>query len=349
MAQIRLIATVLKQKNVELYLFAMNSAALLKLCYVTPKSKDDLKEVQRVFKEARAKDIAKFVQLENSLLPNAIVLDLTEEVTIEASDRPDQRIITFPSEDGKYAYVLDGQHRLKAFEFSSATQFDLPVVALHKAPAVLRGRVFADINSKQVTVESAHLLQLYYEFHELSSEESATMDIVASLHDDQDSPLCQKIKIMDGQKGTWVTNKQLKNYIGIYTRVGGILSGKPSAQQMTILKEYLKAVKQLWPDAHESRKDYALWKSMGLELVMGVFDLAKQHCDLHRGFQYTSANFCDALKPLVDAELVVPGGGTVALDWRRGRLAPFANNQGRKLLLAQMRDKLVKEADNQVV
>lgn len=347
MAAFRLNATVLRQKNVDLYLFGMNSAKLLKLCYVTPKSKDDPTEVQRVFKEPRAKDIGKYVQGENSLLPNAIVVNLTEEVTIADTERDDQKTITFPSQDGKYAYVLDGQHRLKAFEHSGATQFDLPVVALYKAAPVLRGRVFADINSKQVAVDNAHLLQLYYQFHELNAEDSATMDIVANLHEDEDSPLCQRVKVMEGQKGSWVSNKQLKSYIGAYTGVGKILGGKTAGQQTTILKEYLKAIRQLWPEAYEKHASYMLWRSMGLELIFGAFELAKGYCDVHQGFQYTSASFCKALEPLVGSEVVVPGGGTIALDWRRGAdaFAPFASSPGRKALLAQIRDKLIKEGE----
>lgn len=80
MAQVRFPATVLKQKDKELYLFKMNSSLLKKITYVTPRSEEHPDELQRVYKEARAKEIGAWIREENSLLPNAIVVDFKKDV-----------------------------------------------------------------------------------------------------------------------------------------------------------------------------------------------------------------------------------------------------------------------------
>lgn len=125
MADIRIPATVLRQKDKELYLFKMNSSLLRKITYVTPRSRENPDELQRVYSEARAREIGLWIQEENSLLPNAIVVDLKDEVQIEPTANPDVVTITIPDPDKvaepKIAYILDGQHRVKGFEYAGST------------------------------------------------------------------------------------------------------------------------------------------------------------------------------------------------------------------------------------
>jgi len=48
MAGFSINATVLKQNGRDLYCFAMNSTQLARISYVTPRSKDDPEEIQRI-------------------------------------------------------------------------------------------------------------------------------------------------------------------------------------------------------------------------------------------------------------------------------------------------------------
>lgn len=347
MAEIRLTAQVLKQKAHELYLFRMNSADLSRLCYVTPRSEDDPEEIQRILKPERAKAIGKYIQEETSLLPNAIVVNLTAEVKVENTSQPDQRLIVFPSTQGKFAYILDGQHRLAGFQHSEAIQFDLPVVALHNAPTDLRGKVFADINSKQIKVTDVHTLSLYYQIKELPRDEATTMDVVWQLaKGDEDSPLYDRVRMKDDDKGTWITNKHLKKCIAPHTESGGVLAGKTPAQQGTILKEFLKGVRATWPDAWSDTKSHMLGRSMGTEAMFGIFAAAKHRCDLNSGRQYTEATFAAALEPLQGCSIDIPGGGSVALDWRRGKegIGMLSNAPGKLLIRKQLLD-ILQQAD----
>ena len=80
---IRIPATVLKQKDKELYLFKMSSALLREITFVTPRSAENPDELQRVYSESRAKEIGAWIKEENSLLPNAIVVDFKDDVLVQ--------------------------------------------------------------------------------------------------------------------------------------------------------------------------------------------------------------------------------------------------------------------------
>jgi len=332
MAKITLKAKKLKQHAHELYVFTMNSKELKNICYVTPRSENNPDEIQRLLNPKRAKEIGEYIQNEISLLPNSIVISLKPEVAIIETDTENEVIIQFPSDDGKFSYILDGQHRLAGFNHSNGVEFDLPVVALYNANETQRGKIFADINSKQVKVSDVHLLELYYQIKELPSEESATMSIVHKLNMDTDSPLYNKIKIRDDEQNKWFTNKHIKQRIAPHTESGGVLSGKTTANQVQILKEYLKGVKKMWPNAWGDNQKYNLTKAMGIEIMLGIFPTVKHRCDLNEGRQYLCETFQRQLEPLNNCQIEIPGGGKINLTWERGPFGPLANKTGRSLI-----------------
>jgi hypothetical protein len=83
------------------------------------------------------------------------------------------------------------------------------VVALHDANIDIRGKIFADINSKQEKVSDEHILSLYYQIRDLPKDEAAIVDVVMKLYDE--GPLAGKVKIREDQKNYWVKNVHLKN------------------------------------------------------------------------------------------------------------------------------------------
>ena len=215
MAKIRIPASILKQRDKSLYLFKINSTLLSKIAYVTPRSEDNPDELQRVVNTARAKEIGTWLQDDNSLLPNAIVIDLKKDVEIEPTGIPDQVTITIndpddePDSDHKIAYILDGQHRVKGFEFSDGVEFDLPVVAVHNVTESIRAKLFIDINSKQVKVDERLLLDLMAGTGILESDDDRVYEVIKGLDAEPSSALHGKIQFLPEQKGKWVKNTTL--------------------------------------------------------------------------------------------------------------------------------------------
>lgn len=185
MAVIRIPATLLRQKDKELYLFKMSSDLLREITFVTPRSEENPDELQRVYSEARAKEIGAWIKEENSLLPNAIVVDFKDDVEIEPTANPDIVTISIPNpsdvENPKIAYILDGQHRVKGFEFSDGVEFDLAVIAVHNVSDSVRGKIFIDINSKQVRVDERLLLDLMAGTRSLAQDDDRVYQVIKGL------------------------------------------------------------------------------------------------------------------------------------------------------------------------
>lgn len=344
MASINVSAAVLRQNGRELYCFGMNSAMLRRLCYVTPRSQENPEEIQRIVDSRRAKEIGEYLKQSNSLLPNALVVSFTSDVSIRPSGNPQVATITFPDEAGKFAYILDGQHRLEGFRHSEGVEFDLPVVAIHNADDSLRGKIFADINSKQVRVSDVHLLSLYYQIKELPVDETPVLDVIMRLNADLDSPLKNHIQMETADKGKWVKNTALRQWLAPHLTTGGVLANKTVAEKTTIIKHYFTAIQKTWPDAWGNRKDYNLCKPIGFEIMLGLFAPIKYRCDLNAGRQYTPQTFAQQMKPLTSAVLELPGGGRLDLNWQVGPMGILSNKATRTMIVKKLSDDL-RQAD----
>lgn len=334
-------ALVLKQKNHLLYLFRMSSDLLNRLTYVTPRTHDDPTEIQRILRKRHTREIAAYIKEPNTLLPTAVVVSLEESVKLTPTADDKEVVIEFPDEAGKFAYVLDGQHRLRAFEEVGVPQVDLPVVALVEADEATRAKVFADINSKQEPITDNHILELYYQIKDLPADEIGLVDIVHTLNAADDSPLKGKVKLLDVDRGTWVKNTILKRFLRRALTATDI-EFIPAGQQATILKEYLKAVAALWPEAWGDNKGYSLSGSAGLEVMLGAFPAVKDRVDLNKGKQYTRENFLDQMEPLRDASISIELTGeqnlTLLLDWSKTELNVLSRSQkGRETLITKVR------------
>ena len=147
-------------------------------------------------------------------------------------------------------------------------QVDLPVVALLRADEATRGKVFADINSKQEPITDVHILELDDQIKDLPADELGLVDIIHTLNAAEDSPLKNRVKLLDSDKGTWIKNTILKRFLK-RALVGTDIEFLP-AKQTVIIKEYLKAIKELWPDAWGNNKEYSLSSSAGLEVMLNL-------------------------------------------------------------------------------
>lgn len=275
------------------------------------------------------------------MLPNSVVVNLAQGVRVEPTARADRVTIVFPGESGRYAYLLDGQHRVGGFEHSGAVEFDLPVVALYNVPDQMAGKVFADINSKQEKVSDVHLLDLYYMIKAMPQDDAAVMDIVSLLNTDTDSPLKGRIKTSQGQKNAWIKNAFLKMILQPYIAKGGILSQTTGAQQAIVFKSYLTAIKELFPQAWGS-KDHVLTKAMGLEIMLSAFKDVVYLCQAHEGGQLTVEAFKNQLKPLIGAKITLSGSET-PLDWSSGVFSKLSNKPGKNEIKKELANILTKE------
>lgn len=346
MAQIRIPATILRQKDKELYLFKINSALLSKITYVTPRSKENPDELQRVYSESRAREIGAWLQEENSLLPNAIVVDFKNEVQIEPTADPDVVTITIPdpdgTPDGKIAYILDGQHRVKGFDHSGAVQFDLAVIAVHNISENVRGKIFIDINSKQVKVDERLLLDLMAGTKNLAQDDDRVYEVIKGLDKSPESPLQDKIQFLPEEKGKWVKNTNLFKHLKPHIGNGGVLYSKTIAEQITILSAYFSAFKEVFADEWDDSKNYILSRNQGIELMCGIFREMKQRCDLYEGKSYSKKSFKNQVSMLKGKSIEMrlkdnDKSLTIPIDWSVNTFGKLSN----RAWMAEIRKNIV--------
>ncbi|MBA7470965.1 hypothetical protein ES707_06257 [subsurface metagenome] len=140
-------------------------------------------------------------------IPNAIVLNLSTKYKLTESNS--KYYIEFPDTENLPSYeesieVIDGQHRLLAFDDECKTQMDgaqyqMCFVAFIDLMEDEKKEIFMVLNERQKTVDKNILLRHKKLLHLLLEEEETRYDIISRLNSEKDSPFYDKI-IMAGEK-----------------------------------------------------------------------------------------------------------------------------------------------------
>jgi len=302
---------------------------------VTPRSEDNPDELQRVVNIPRAKEIGNWLKDESSLLPNAIVIDLKKDVEIEPTGIPDQVTISIPNptetDDCKIAYILDGQHRVKGFDYSDGVEFDLAVVAVHNVTESIRAKLFIDINSKQVKVDERLLLDLMAGTRILANDDERVYEVIKGLDDEPSSALYDIIQFLPEQKNKWIKNTTMLALLKPHIGNGGVIYSKSTAQQIEIFNSYFNAFKEVFDEAWNDQRNFVLTKSMGFEMMLGIFREIKQRCDLYEGRQLHKDSFINQVSFIKDkiVTLNLKDGSKIEipLNWSSNSMGQFSSKQ----------------------
>jgi DGQHR domain-containing protein len=335
-------AIVFKQKGASLFLFTMNATELEPLCFVEAATRDKSRGLQRVTEVSRLKEIAEYISSGmDAILPNNIIVNLTPQVAVDLDEDGQFATLTFPTAEGDYAFVVDGQHRLFSFQdeyrkLQNDEVFDLPVVALHNASQEQVGATFVSINVNQKPVNRDLLTQMKAILGLLDNDiDKATIELIHSLDEDAASPVKNRILRYPKERDKWIKVNQLQPVVNALLAPGGCLHDKTQAERKQILTAYLTGVKNSFPDAwaDEKGKSYALLQASGLQLVIGLLPDLLNRCDFSEGFNYTAETFKRQLEPLAESTIV---GG-----WKRSSVDDFLSTTGkRKLFMGQLKELL---------
>jgi DGQHR domain-containing protein len=278
----------------------MNAVELERLCFVEAATRDKQKGLQRVTESSRLREIGEYLaDGANNLLPNNIILNLKSNVQIDISPDEKMATLTFPSEVGEYAFVVDGQHRLFSFQdeyrrLPDEEIFELAVVALYEASEELVGGTFVSINVNQKPVNRDLLTQMKAILGLLDTDiDKACIDLIHALDEDPQSPLKDRILRYPKERNKWIKVNQLRSIVQGLLLPGGCLYEKNLAERKQILVAYLKAVVETFPDAWaDSRSiDYALLQTSGLQITISLLPDVMQRCDFYEGFTYNVQTF----------------------------------------------------------
>jgi DGQHR domain-containing protein len=210
---IRVPAIKTKMGGSNCYTFSVSPEYLLKISYVSHRSKgkaSDVTTYQRMLNKSRLKSIRQYVT-DDGIFPTNIVVNLDknrlqfERIHQESSGAPDAGVCGWLDIKPAYksAWIIDGQHRLYAYSgHKRAAGSRLAVLAFDGLAPSEQAKMFIDINAKQKSVKRSLLQELYAELHWDSEDPQIRVRAIISkaiqdLDMDSDSPLFQRIQTAD--------------------------------------------------------------------------------------------------------------------------------------------------------
>lgn len=213
--KIRLPAIKLRLGGGDAYMFAISPEYLLKISYVSHRSKgkgSDIDTYQRMMTRARLRKIHEFIEEKGSFPTNIVVNIDTKRLQFYKTKQEGEG--AGDAESGvlgwldirpayKSAWIIDGQHRLFGYSGSKlAGKARLAVLAFAGLKPSEQAGMFININSKQKSVKQSLLQELYSELHWDAEDPRMRVRAVISkaiqyLDGDKTSPFFGKIQTAD--------------------------------------------------------------------------------------------------------------------------------------------------------
>lgn len=170
--------------------------------------------VQRDLSQKRVKDIAKYCNDPDATFPTSVVISLNMEGGYKLDLTNNKIIIDIDEIIGE---IIDGQHRINGLKESGlAKDFSLPVVFMLDLDSYQKAYVFSIINSKQTSVSSS----LIYDLFALSKERSpfkTCHEITRALNRNEDSAFQNRLKMLgkkeDGQDLATISQGSFVKYL----------------------------------------------------------------------------------------------------------------------------------------
>lgn len=298
----------IRQNKHVMYAFVATSSQLRTIATVSRRTDDGERGFQRHLKESRLKQIARYIDDRNGVIPNNIILDFfDDDVKVDT----ESQTISIPT-DRKTAWVIDGQHRLFGFEYAKK-QCPLLVIAFLQLPLEEKVNVFVTINTEQKRLPSSLCLDL---LNIIGSDQDATKrctELVGKLNEEEDSPWYDLVD-MTGEGAGYISLVNFVRKIKPLITSAGVLRHYTFQDQYGALANYWSAIKALYADQW-GKKNYVLTKTLGFGALMNLFPTVfTKTLALKNDFKVSS--ILDLLKPMkdlcFDAQTLGSGAGNKA-------------------------------------
>ncbi|WP_276503279.1 DGQHR domain-containing protein [Terrimonas pollutisoli] len=215
---IRIPAIKAKMGGYNCYSFSISPEYLLKVSYVSHRSKgkaSDINTYQRMLAKARLKKIKEYIS-DDGIFPTNIILNFERgrlsfekiKQTTDVDDNLEVGVLGWLDIRPAYksAWIIDGQHRLFAYSgHEKALKSKLVVLAFEGLKPSKQAELFIDINAKQKSVKLSLLQELFAELHWDAEDPSIRISAIISkaiqdLNNDPECMLYQRIQSTDGQR-----------------------------------------------------------------------------------------------------------------------------------------------------
>jgi DGQHR domain-containing protein len=259
-------ALTFKQGEHTLVLFHAEVGAIWSHFSINRRVEDKDEGYQRTLSEPRIKRIAKYIQSGNPL-PLGILVTIEKDKCkltadhIEIVDEPD------------VGWIIDGQHRV-AGAHESKTPISLPIVAFVGLDIEQQIRQFVTVNKEAKGVPTSLYFDLLAHLPIINTADQAkqrSVDIAHALRIDEQSPFYARIvAITSPKKGELSLNTFASKIAPLILAEKGILSTYKFEEQVKILDNYFKALKNVFPK-HYKDADTVFFKTTGFGALLRVF------------------------------------------------------------------------------
>jgi DGQHR domain-containing protein len=294
------------QKENDFFLFSLDSNMLLKITKFLSRDESKL-GIQRKHKEERDKEIGSFIVSEYPFFPNTIIINIP--LGFKESFYSNG-ILKFEVGE-KTAYVIDGQHRLKAFDskYSKGVQLNMVVAAYFGLELPTIAEIFTRINFFQRPVSKSLVYDLlnFNKDPEFSRYREAH-EIATLLNEKIDSPFYSLIKILGTGEGLISQAAFVEAFSTRYKVMESLKSFK-FEEKTDIIDAYFKAVKQSFPNKWANSSSI-LSRTIGFNALVKLlaFILAKNKISDYKKLDFSSYIKC-IKKINVDSEEIKTYGG----------------------------------------
>ena len=331
------------------YMTSMKASELIKIVKVIPRSESN-DGVQRDLSIKRVSDLANYCHETDAAFPTAIIISVMSDSNIII----DEKLHLLDIDENEYVgNVIDGQHRLAGLMKSGkADDFELPVVFMFDLTVEEEAYVFSVINSKQTTVSSSLIFDLFG-LSSARSPQRTAHEIARSLNMRKDSPFHERLKML-GKKDGNQENATLSQ--GTFVKVLLSLICTPEEMELRpmlegldlapksrmpfrryyilrrddiilkVLMNCFNAVKEVFPDYWDNPNDNILWKSTGFGgiikslnelIILGIKDKTLTKEFFEQCFKRLKSYLDNEKIPLTSESF--PGGG----EQQQRRLADY--------------------------
>lgn len=234
------------QNEQRFYFTTIPVSALFESCFVVSRDEDPKEGFQRKLNRTRAEDIAKYLSSGKGSIPTNVILSAQEDSGTSYNSR--SKLIAYPGKQGSFL-VLDGQHRLWGYQICYeiyGIDHRVPVAIYTGLSRIEEAKLFIDINTTQVGVPSALLLDIKQVAQLESSKEQILRALFDKLNDDGKSPLRRLLspnKSLTGKISRVTFNKALLPVIR-----SGIWGEASEKSRLQLLINYISAVMEVTDD-----------------------------------------------------------------------------------------------------
>lgn len=282
-------AAVAKQGKWTLYTFVIDSRRLDSLAFVSRREEDKAEGYQRNLSGQRAADIAMYLERQEGVLPNNIIINFNAPVQFD--DKTGE--LAIPDEEN-IAFIIDGQHRMYGLR-KAARSYEVVVTAFVGLDIEEQAKQFKMINSKQRGVPSSLLYDLLDLTKNGTFVEQRGHELAVRLNDDSSSPWFGMID-MTGSGGGFITQTRVVTALEPLVSNRGALFQYSQEEQFGILRNYFQAIRNIRPADWGSKKS-VLCKALGFSALLILLPQIL-NLTLLRFHDFTGTSVSAVLEPL---------------------------------------------------